>query len=78
MTVWLFSVMAVSSTASTGASKTDLKDRVQEQDFLGAVLDFLMQDDAWIIGSCDAENISHDRVLPARAVLSGGEEVHWT
>jgi hypothetical protein len=46
--------------------------------FLGAVLDFLMMDDAWVIGFCDHLSIPYERIMQARAALPGGEQVHWT
>lgn len=63
---------------STGASEDDLRSRAADPQFLGAVLDFLMMDDAWVIGFCDAQGLSYDRIMPARAALPGGEQVNWT
>ena len=42
---------------STGASEADLRARAADPAFLGAVLDFLMMDDAWVVGFCDAHTI---------------------
>jgi len=39
---------------ATGASEADLRERATEPEFLGAVLDFLMMDDAWVVAFCDA------------------------
>lgn len=63
---------------STGASEGDLKARAADPLFLGAVLDFLMIDDAWVISFCDSENVPYDQIMPARAALPGGEQVNWT
>lgn len=63
---------------STGASETDLRARASDPLFLGAVLDFLMMDDAWVIGFCDGEQIPYDRIMQARSALPGGEQVNWT
>ncbi len=63
---------------STGASESDLKERAADPLFLGAVLDFLMMDDAWVIGFCDSESVPYDHVIPARAAFPGGEQVSWT
>ena len=56
---------------STGVSESDLRDRAGDPHFLGAVLDFLMMDDAWVMQFCDTENIAYDQIMPARAALPG-------
>ena len=63
---------------STGASAQDLRDRASEPEFLGSVLEFLMLDDSWVIAFCDANSVPYDVPGQARAVLSGGSDVHWT
>ena len=63
---------------STGATEDDLRARASDPAFLGAVLDFLMMDDTWVVSFCDVHNIPYDRIMPARAALPGGEQVHWT
>lgn len=63
---------------STGTNEDDLRARAADPAFLGAVLDFLMMDDAWVVGFCDANTIPYEHVMPARAALPGGEQVHWT
>ena len=63
---------------STGASEVDLTKQASDPIFLGAVLDFLMMDDAWVIGFCDHLSIPYERIMQARAALPGGEQVHWT
>lgn len=63
---------------STGASAQDLRDRANETEFLGSVLEFLMLDDSWVIAFCDANSVPYDHPGQARAVLSGGADVHWT
>ena len=63
---------------STGAGEGDLKTRASDPVFLGAVLDFLMMDDAWVMAFCDAHALPYDRIMQARAVLPGGEQVNWT
>ena len=64
--------------SSTGTSETDIKERAADPVFLGAVLDFLMMDDAWVVGFCDDITLSYDRIMQARAALPGGEQVNWT
>lgn len=63
---------------STGASAQDLRDRANETEFLGSVLEFLMLDNSWVIAFCDANSVPYDHPGQARAVLSGGADVHWT
>ncbi|HCQ59304.1 MAG TPA: DUF3572 domain-containing protein [Sulfitobacter sp.] len=63
---------------STGASEANLTKQASDPIFLGAVLDFLMMDDAWVIGFCDHLAIPYERIMQARAALPGGEQVHWT
>lgn len=63
---------------STGASVEDLRARAAEPEFLGSVLDFLVMDDAWVVGFCDAAGLPYDSVMRARAALPGGGEMHWT
>jgi len=63
---------------ATGASQVDLRDRATEPEFLGAVLDFLMMDDAWVVAFCDGEGLSYQTPMMARAALPGGAQVSWT
>ncbi len=63
---------------STGATEDDVRARATDPVFLGAVFDFLMMDDAWVISFCDAHALPYERIMQARAALPGGEQVHWT
>lgn len=63
---------------ATGASEADLRAGVADPAFLGAVLDFIIMDDAWVTGFCDAEGLPYDQPMMARMALPGGEQVHWT
>ena len=63
---------------ATGAGQDELRERAAEPEFLGAVLDFLMMDDAWVTGFCDAVGLPYDHPMQARAVLPGGAQMHWT
>ena len=63
---------------ATGASADDLRAGADDPAFLGSVLDFLMMDDAWVVAFCDGAGVPYDRPMAARAVLPGGEQVHWT
>lgn len=63
---------------STGASEQELRARLADPDFLAAVLDFVMMDDAWVIRFCDTAGIAYDAPMQARAALPGGAQMHWT
>lgn len=63
---------------SSGASEADLRSGLLEPAFLGAVLDFVMMDDAWVVACCDALGLAYTDPMAARQALPGGDEVHWT
>ena len=63
---------------STGAAGDELRDRANDANFLGSILDFLMMDDAWVVQFCDTAGLSYDKPMLARAALPGGKEVFWT
>lgn len=63
---------------STGVSADDLRAQAGAPEFLGSVLDFILMDDAWVVAFCDAQGVGYDQVMPARAALPGGEQIHWT
>ena len=63
---------------ATGASEADLRARAAEPEFLGAVLDFLMMDDAWVVAFCDQQGLKYETPMMARASLPGGRQVSWT
>jgi hypothetical protein len=63
---------------STGASATDLRERVQDPEFLGSLLDFVMMNDAWVIEFCEANTVPYEHLKQARAALPGGEQMNWT
>ena len=63
---------------ATGSGRDELRARAQETEFLAAVLDFLVMDDKWVTGFCDATGVPYDTPMRARAALPGGEQVHWT
>jgi len=63
---------------STGASIDDLKNNAANPEFLGAVLDFVLMDDAWVIKLSQDMGTPADHIMQARAVLPGGQTMHWT
>ncbi|MFN3145553.1 MAG: DUF3572 domain-containing protein [Paracoccaceae bacterium] len=63
---------------ATGAGLDDVRARASDPDFLGAVLDFLAMDDAWVVAFCDAHGLAYDDPMRARHALPGGAQMHWT
>ena len=63
---------------ASGASQDDLRARMADPEFLGHVLDFILMDDAWVVGFCDAHGHPYEAPMMARAALPGGETIHWT
>ncbi|WP_083792025.1 DUF3572 domain-containing protein [Roseobacter sp. GAI101] len=62
----------------TGAGADDMRGRATDPAFLGAVLDFLMMNDEWVISFCDSIHVPYERIMQARQALPGGEQVNWT
>lgn len=63
---------------STGASEADFRAGLEDPDFQGSVLDFIMMDDAWVHSFCADQGMAPTAPREARALLPGGGEVHWT
>lgn len=63
---------------ASGAAPQDLAQLAQTPLFQGAVLDFLMEDDARIMAFCDAHNLPYTSVQTARTALPGAQYMHWT
>lgn len=63
---------------STGSSAQDIHEQAADPAFLGSVLDFLLMDDAWIIGFCDEQQLGYQQPMLARQHLPGGEIPAWT
>lgn len=63
---------------ATGANLGDLRARAADPDFLAAVLDFLLQDDRWVVVFCDATGQAYTAPQAARAALPGGQVMDWT
>ena len=63
---------------ATGATEADLKAGVADPAMQGAVLDFILMDDAWVVAVCDSLGVPYNTLAAARAVLPGGEQVNWT
>lgn len=64
--------------AATGTGIAEVRSRAADPEFLAAVLDFLLQDDQWVVAFCDAEGHPYTAPQSARAALPGGAVVNWT
>ena len=64
--------------SATGADRETIRAAAGDAQFLGAVLDFILMDDAWVRGVCSAQGLPFDALVAARAALPGGEIPHWT
>ena len=64
--------------AATGIGMDDLRERAADADFLASVLDFILTDDTWVTGFCDAQSLPYDTLLATRQALPGGQQIHWT
>ena len=60
------------------AGLDDIKAQATSPEFLAAVLDFLLMDDDWVTGFCEAAALPYETLLRARAALPGGDLPHWT
>lgn len=63
---------------ASGASEADFRNGLGDPVFQGAVLDFVMMDDAWVMAFCESAGLDYTVVAQARAALPGGGEWHWT
>lgn len=63
---------------STGATEDDMRQGVTDPGMQAAVLDFVLMDDAWVMQAGDALGVSYETLAQVRAMLPGGEQVHWT
>jgi hypothetical protein len=62
---------------ATGAAPSDLRAGATDAAFLRGVLQFLTQDDRWVIGFCEAHELRYDDPMMALNSLPGAAP-HWT
>lgn len=62
---------------ATGAAVADFRDRAQDPDFLAAVLEFVLLDDAWVVEFCRTQGLAGDLPRQALAALAGGDGEAW-
>ena len=63
--------------ALTGSGADDLRERIRDPDFLGAVLDFVLEEDTTVHKVAEAAGVKPETVMVARAALPGGQ-ADWT
>ncbi len=63
---------------ASGAAQGDLAALAREPVFLGAVLDFLTEDDARVMAFCDQAGLPYTAPMQARLSLPGAQHTHWT
>ena len=64
--------------AASGLDAGQIADAAAQPEFLAGVLDFLLQDDAWVIRFAEAAGLRPTDPAAARALLPGGQQTHWT
>jgi len=69
--------MATRFAGATGASLADARDRLQDPVFLASVLEFLLQEDRWVMAFCDAHGLPYEAPMQALVALPGGRRHEW-
>ncbi len=64
--------------AASGMEPADLRARAADPEFLGFVLDHLMQSDAVLLDFARDAGAPPERLREARAALPGGDLPNWT
>jgi hypothetical protein len=64
--------------SEAGLSPADLAATAGLPEFLAAVADFILQDDARVLAAAAAAGIPPQDVAQIRAALPGGQAWHWT
>jgi hypothetical protein len=63
---------------ASGASEADLRSQATEPEFLAAVMDFILMNDAWVLSCAEAIGAAPEGFLRARQLLPGGALPGWT
>jgi hypothetical protein len=63
---------------ASGLSAAELRSRAGDPELLGAVLDYLLGEDAWVMEFAAETDHPPQAVAAARAALPGGDAPHWT
>ncbi|TQS73158.1 DUF3572 family protein [Rhodobacteraceae bacterium] len=63
---------------NSGAEVDQLRNAAQDPGFLSGVLDFVLMQDEWVLQCASVLGCAPERLVHARAVLGGGDQMHWT
>ncbi|MEM1065059.1 MAG: DUF3572 domain-containing protein [Pseudomonadota bacterium] len=64
--------------AISGAEAGALREAAGDPGFLGAVLDFVLAEDPRVLAFCEMHGLPPEDPAEARAMLPGGDLMHWT
>ena len=64
--------------AESGIDPSSLRSTASDPVVLGAVLDHLLRDDQAVMAFCQDHDLPYTAPLSARALLPGGDSLHWT
>lgn len=64
--------------AASGLDPRELRRRAADPELLGAVLDFVLSDEAATLAFAAEAGVSPEVPMRARAALPGGDLPHWT
>lgn len=64
--------------AQTGCDLDQFKAGASDPDFLGAVLDFILTQDVWVLSCANEIGCKAEEIVEARHSLSGGQIPEWT
>jgi hypothetical protein len=62
----------------SGFTPDELRQKAQDAEVLGGVLDFLLMNDERVLAFAEAIDIPPTLTLTARRALPGGQEVNWS
>lgn len=62
----------------SGLAPDEIKNSLSDPQFLGGVIDFVLQNDAWVVECASALDIAPEDMMRLRQSLPGNEEYHWT
>lgn len=63
---------------ATGMSPEELVETASGPETLAAVVDFLLQDDRWVLECAEQLHVNPEEFARARRFLPGGDSPYWT
>lgn len=63
---------------ASGLAAGEIAERINDPEFLGFVLDYLLADEPALLAFCENRSIRPETPLRARAALPGGQVPDWT